>query len=80
MNFVIKAVMDPIRAPREPFIYYVSKFLGFLKPPYTYVSLFLVLKVSKICPFLTHTPQSLPLKSGYVIYEWYLGPQNQSIW
>ena len=40
-----------------PFIYYVSTFLGFLDlPPSIYISLFLVLKISKNCHFLTPLP------------------------
>jgi hypothetical protein len=49
--------------PKEPFTYYVSTFLGFMKPlpPSTYISIFLILKISKFYP-----------TSAYVVYEWSL--------
>ena len=50
-----------------PFIYYVITFLGFLDPPPPYVSMFLVLRISKNWHFLT--PPSPPT-SADVIYEW----------
>ena len=41
---------------KVPFIYYVCTFLGFLHPPPPYVSMFLVLKISKNWHFLTPPP------------------------
>ena len=52
-----------------PFIYYVITFLGFLDPPPPYVSMFLVLRLSKNWHFLT----PLPPTNADVIYEWSLG-------
>ena len=46
------------------FIYYVSKSLGFLGPPYHV----LALKISKKCPFSNPSP----LTNAYVMYEWSL--------
>ena len=37
---------------KGPFIYYVITFLGFLDPPPPYVSMFLVLRISKNWHFL----------------------------
>ena len=54
---------------KGPFIYYVITFLGFLDPPPPYVSMFLVLRISKNWHFLT----PLPPTSAYVIYEWSQG-------
>ena len=53
---------------KVPFIYYVSTSMGFLDPLPPHVSMFLVLKISKNCHFLT----PLPPTSAYVIYEWNL--------
>ena len=38
---------EKIYMDKGPFIYYVTTFLGFLDPPPPYVSMFLVLKISK---------------------------------
>jgi hypothetical protein len=51
---------------KVPFIYYVSTFLGFLDPLPPHVSMFLVLKISKNCHFLTPHPPT----GAYVMYEW----------
>ena len=53
---------------KGPFIYYVITFLGFLDPPPPYVSMFLVLRISKDWHFLT----PLPPKSADVLHEWSL--------
>ena len=57
-----KRVLTP---PKGPFIYYVITFLGFLDPPPPYVSMFLVLRISKNWHFLTPPPPTAD-----VIYEW----------
>ena len=58
---------------REPFIYYVSTFFGFLDtlPPYVSKHVY-VLKISKNCKFSNPT-------SAYVLYEWSLGQDNQNV-
>jgi len=48
-----------------PFIYCLNTFLGIMEPSLSHLSMFLVLKVSKNCHFLT----PLPTRSAYVIYE-----------
>ena len=44
------------KVAKGPFIYYVITFLGFLDPPPSYVSMFLVLRIGKNWHFLTPPP------------------------
>ena len=60
-------ILESLQILRKgPFIYYVITFLEFLDLPPSYVSMFLVLRISKNWHFLT------PPTSADVIYEWSL--------
>ena len=56
-----------VELDKGPFMYYVGTFLGFFYPPPPYVSMFLVLRISKNWHFWPP-----PLQGAYVIYEWSL--------
>ena len=56
INVVLIIDFSFLDVHRGRFIYYVITFLGFLDPPTPYVSMFLVLRISKDWHFLTPLP------------------------
>ena len=64
--FLAMAIMkklDHLNA-KGPFIYYVCKILRFLDPLPPYISMVLVLQISKNCHFLTPPPLATVLPNG----------------